>query len=191
MIGTPSQPMKWKDRMLKPDTLTMTQIIDAFPDECRELIPKVNKTLKSQLKPYESHCKSIRYRHYDQFTEIFLLQVMRMEYKPGVIEKQIKRNNGILDALDGPKEGKINDAMIEQAKEVPLATLYDFEKIRSGHMRYAARCPFHSEKDGSFTVYPNNTYYCFGCHEGGDAIEFVRKLHGFQFPEAVKFLINQ
>ena len=31
-------------------------------------------------------------------------------------------------------------------------------------------------------------YYCFGCQESGDAITFVRKLDGLDFPEAVERL---
>lgn len=173
------------------NSLTINQIADAFPDECRELIPEIEKVLKKQLKPYEDHCKRIRFKHFDLFSEWFMLKVIRMQYKPEIIEKQIKRNRMILEALDGSKEGKITDYMIHQAKEIQLATLYDFENIKSGHARFTACCPFHSEKTGSFTVYPNNTYYCFGCHKGGDAIEFVRKLHDFNFVESVKFLLNQ
>lgn len=171
--------------------LTINQVTDAFPDECRELIPKVNRVLTKELKPYKDHHKRVGNRLLDDFTTHFLREVIRIFYHPEIIEKQIRRNNMLLEAIDGPKEDKITDLMIERSNEVPLATLYDFNKVRSSHMRYSARCPFHNESDGSFTVYPNNTYYCFGCHAGGDAIEFVRKLHGFKFPEAVKFLINQ
>lgn len=36
-------------------------------------------------------------------------------------------------------------------------------------------CPFHSEKTGSFVVYPENgSFYCFGCGAGGDVVTFVR-----------------
>lgn len=33
-------------------------------------------------------------------------------------------------------------------------------------------CPFHSEKDPSFTVYPDGSYYCFGCHKHGTYKDF-------------------
>ena len=37
-------------------------------------------------------------------------------------------------------------------------------------------CPFHNEKSPSFTVYPDTqSFYCFGCGAGGDAITFVRQ----------------
>ena len=53
-------------------------------------------------------------------------------------------------------------------------------------------CPFHSEKTPSFTVYPSdNSFYCFGCGAGGDAITFIRKRENLDYPDAVEFLANR
>ena len=53
-------------------------------------------------------------------------------------------------------------------------------------------CPFHSEKTPSFTVYPqDNSFYCFGCGAGGDAISFIRKRENLDYPDAVEFLANK
>lgn len=50
-------------------------------------------------------------------------------------------------------------------------------------------CPFHNEKTPSFTVYPETqSYYCFGCGEGGDVINFVKKINNIDYVEAVKLL---
>lgn len=50
-------------------------------------------------------------------------------------------------------------------------------------------CPFHNEKTPSFSVKKrDNTWKCFGCGEGGDAIDFVAKLKGIEPLEAVKTL---
>ena len=171
---------------------SITQIINAFPDECRELIPRVNYQLKKELKPYLVHCKSIRNRYYDDFNEWFLLEVIKGFYKPDKIEKQIKRNISILRIINTPKDNtQITDDMIQQAREVPIVKLYDFQKIKSGHTRFNACCPFHNEKTGSFFIYPNNTFYCFGaCKKGGDSIEFICQLHEFSFIEAVRYLLK-
>ena len=57
---------------------------------------------------------------------------------------------------------------------------------------YFGLCPFHSEKTGSFSVTPSKQmYYCFGCGKGGDIISFVQELKGFDFVEAVKFLLKK
>ncbi|MBR2325403.1 MAG: DNA primase [Clostridia bacterium] len=50
-------------------------------------------------------------------------------------------------------------------------------------------CPFHSEKSPSFTVYPrDNSFYCFGCGIGGNAITFVRQIEHMDYPDAVVYL---
>ncbi len=53
-------------------------------------------------------------------------------------------------------------------------------------------CPFHSEKTPSFTVYPNdNSFYCFGCGVGGDAITFVKNIEHLDYPDALEFLAKR
>ncbi|MBR2310553.1 MAG: DNA primase [Oscillospiraceae bacterium] len=50
-------------------------------------------------------------------------------------------------------------------------------------------CPFHGEKTASFSVAPDKgIYYCFGCHKGGGAINFVMELEGLSYPDAVRKL---
>lgn len=55
--------------------------------------------------------------------------------------------------------------------------------------RLWAKCPLHSEDTPSFSVNPEKqSFYCFGCHEGGDVIHFVMKLRGITFKEALTAL---
>ncbi len=50
-------------------------------------------------------------------------------------------------------------------------------------------CPFHDERSPSFHVRPAvGRYHCFGCGEGGDVIDFIMKLDGMSFVEAVEYL---
>ena len=54
-------------------------------------------------------------------------------------------------------------------------------------------CPFHDEKTASFQVTPSRGYwYCFGaCAEGGDVIDFMRKIDNLSFVEAVERLADR
>ena len=47
-------------------------------------------------------------------------------------------------------------------------------------------CPFHDEAEGSFTVYGDSErFYCFGCGEGGDVLDFIQRAEGLSLPEAI------
>lgn len=47
-------------------------------------------------------------------------------------------------------------------------------------------CPFHEDRHQSMKV--DERYYCFGCHETGDVIDFTAKLFGLTPYEAAKKL---
>ena len=57
---------------------------------------------------------------------------------------------------------------------------YGFEVNRAGFIS----CPFHKEKTASCKIY-ENSFYCFGCGEGGDVITFVMNLYRLDFKAAV------
>ena len=53
-------------------------------------------------------------------------------------------------------------------------------------------CPFHGEKTASFSVAPEKgIYYCFGCHKGGGAINFMMEMEGLSYPDAVRNLAQR
>lgn len=37
------------------------------------------------------------------------------------------------------------------------------------------RCPFHEERTGSFTVYPDGGFNCFGCGVAGDVFAYIQR----------------
>ena len=62
---------------------------------------------------------------------------------------------------------------------------------RSGSNMFGL-CPFHGEKTASFSVAPDKgIYYCFGCHKGGGAINFMMEIEGLSYPDAVRALANR
>lgn len=64
-------------------------------------------------------------------------------------------------------------------------------ELKRAGANYVGRCPFHNEKTGSFYVHPRNQHWkCYGCGEGGNAIDFVMKKKGCDFTEAVKYVAD-
>ncbi|NLW34231.1 DNA primase [Syntrophorhabdus aromaticivorans] len=65
-------------------------------------------------------------------------------------------------------------------------------KLRRAGKNFVGSCPFHKEKTPSFTVsLEKQIYYCFGCHEGGNAINFLMKYENLTFQEALENLGSQ
>lgn len=53
-------------------------------------------------------------------------------------------------------------------------------------------CPFHGEKTPSFSVAPEKgIFYCFGCHKGGGAVNFIMEIENLSYPDAVRFLAKR
>ena len=73
----------------------------------------------------------------------------------------------------------------------PLGEVVEESGVRlrgRGRVRQGV-CPFHEEAEGSFTVYADSQrWYCFGCGEGGDVLDFVRRAEGLSLPEAIRRL---
>lgn len=62
---------------------------------------------------------------------------------------------------------------------------------KAGNGRYAARCPFHSEKTPSFSVSRTKQFYhCFGCGVSGNAISFLMEFGHLDFVEAIEDLAS-
>ena len=57
---------------------------------------------------------------------------------------------------------------------------------------YVGLCPFHQEKTPSFHVSPARQFFhCYGCKEGGNAIDFVIKRDRVTFVEALNTLADR
>lgn len=53
-------------------------------------------------------------------------------------------------------------------------------------------CPFHDEKSPSFHVTPSKgLWFCFGCNEGGDTVNFLQKVDHLSFTEAIEKLAGK
>jgi DNA primase len=88
----------------------------------------------------------------------------------------------------------IRDEDVAQVREATdiVGLISERLALKRAGRRFVGLCPFHTEKSPSFSVNPElGLYYCFGCQESGDAITFVRKLDGLDFPEAVERLAGR
>jgi DNA primase len=88
--------------------------------------------------------------------------------------------------------GRIRDSDIALVRErSPIVDVVG-ERVTlrpAGGGTFKGLCPFHDEKTPSFNVNPaKGVYYCYGCAEGGDVLNFVMKTEMLTFAESVERL---
>jgi DNA primase len=85
---------------------------------------------------------------------------------------------------------EIVDQIRQAADIVDIASLYTALKKRG--RKHIGLCPFHSEKDPSFTVdSEKQLFHCFGCGVGGDVFTLVMEKENLTFPEALQYLAEK
>lgn len=87
---------------------------------------------------------------------------------------------------------KQTEERIKQAVRIE-EVVSDFIQLHpSGRKNLLALCPFHTENTPSFFVTPEaGFYHCFGCGAGGDAIDFLRRHKGMDYPTALRWLAKK
>jgi len=90
------------------------------------------------------------------------------------------------EMIDQVTIGRIQDAA--QIVEV----VSDFVTLRKRGANYVGLCPFHEDRNPSFSVSPaKNICKCFACGEGGTPIHFVMKHEQMTYYEALKYLAKK
>ena len=90
--------------------------------------------------------------------------------------------------------GRIPEETIEQVLAATdiVDLVGSYLPLKRAGSNFKANCPFHNEKTPSFMVNPaRQSYHCFGCGEGGNAISFVISYENLPFPDAIKKLANR
>ncbi len=90
--------------------------------------------------------------------------------------------------------GRFGDDKIEEVR-----SRADIVEIVGAHVRlrragrnFVGLCPFHNEKTPSFSVNPERGFFhCFGCGAGGSVFNFIMRVEGLTFPEAVRSLARK
>jgi len=89
---------------------------------------------------------------------------------------------------------RIKDTSVDAVKAAAelVAVVEERTSLRKQGARLVGRCPFHEERTPSFSVNPSlGLYHCFGCHQGGDVIKFVRDTQGLDFAGAIEWLAER
>jgi len=172
---------------LRSTRLTLTDALDTFEDallDIRKACVENALAISRENKPYA--------KLGEVWNEDTIMQHVRwliVDERASIYMRVIKR----IDTVRAPvRPGSITDADIARAKDFPITELFDGKLFNGGAGRKKGVCPFHNggrEKTPSFYIMADNRFYCFGCNQGGDSIDFVMKRDGIEFIPAVKKLM--
>ena len=72
------------------------------------------------------------------------------------------------------------------------SVMSSYVELKRAGRDFVCSCPFHSERTPSCHVYSETqSFYCFGCHAGGDVITFIRLIEHLEYMESVRFLAQR
>jgi DNA primase len=67
-----------------------------------------------------------------------------------------------------------------------------YTRLRRTGKTYVGLCPFHNDRNPSFSVVPHmQIYKCFSCGESGDIFKFIQKKENLSFVETLEFLARR
>lgn len=83
---------------------------------------------------------------------------------------------------------KSYSVFVEDVKRAAILVdlVQEYSPLKRTGRRYRCKCPFHDDPVPSFFIWiDTNSFYCFGCGQGGDAITFTMKISKLSFWNAV------
>lgn len=198
----------WRESLPNPSYL---QVVEEYGSVC---VPAAKRGLKLEIErckkdlinalQIENELKRSVARLNERDRKVILMLGTGVYVEPlrNGREERIKKCRYLLSAVDnigktGQEKREIDDPKTlteldkEKAKQVPLQEVF-VGKLRKEGARLVGKCPFHTEKTGSFVIYTkDNRFHCFSCGDDGDTIDFIMKTENIPFPQAVRRLLGK
>lgn len=90
--------------------------------------------------------------------------------------------------------GRINREVIEEVRMAAniVDVVGSYVSLRKRGKNYSGLCPFHAEKEPSFTVNDEKQiFHCFGCGANGSVFDFLMRMRNLTFAEALRELASR
>lgn len=89
---------------------------------------------------------------------------------------------------------RYSDEIIDEVRQSSdiVSIISQYVALKRKGRNYFGVCPFHNEKNPSFSVSPDKQiFHCFGCGVGGNVYTFLTKIEGIGFKEALEMLAEK
>ena len=185
---------EWRESKPRLTDKEWLEVFPEFKEEIPSRIEELEKERLCKLDNIEKGLTFIKDKTNDEISRWFWKEWLKVTEGQELleIEKEIARFKRLSMIAKGKKlKGQLTEEQIQQALAVPIESLIK-QPLKKYGKALVGLCPFHQEKHPSFFVYPDtNSFYCYGCNQGGNVINFVRLLYGYSFKEAIKYLIGE
>ncbi len=175
---------------LPPLKLNINDIVEAFPEEAKKMVPREKKNSAKKLKSVIARCNQIKSSHHDLLTQAALLGVIKLTSSKKEKENYVRLRNmeRLLRDPDKIHPSMLTQPEIDMAKNVPIENLGFLENIKKVGRRKFASCPYHLDDTPSLIINASNSYHCFSCGDHGDGITLVMKNKKLDFKDAVRWI---
>jgi len=153
-------------------------------DEYIQLEEKLEAKIIKEIKSYSNTSEMDKY-FIIEFYRILTSDWQRLEYLESILKKfynRILRNN-FKETWAKNKYVDINSISI-------VEVIGKYINIPN-NLNRNIRCPLHNDKTASFRIYTKtNSFYCFWCKKGGNAINFIAEINNLSIKDAFKLFCN-
>jgi len=81
------------------------------------------------------------------------------------------------------------NARLLKARVDFVALAGQFTRLRRTGHQFLGLCPLHKERHPSFYIHPEKkVFHCFGCGAGGDVFDFIMRVEGCDFLDALRIV---
>ena len=167
--------------------LTLQEIKEAFP-EGKQISSRLLRRVNADIGAIRDQVIDVyRNENYNEVTKEFIVLLLKTK----CLDRAVKEHRRLsrYKAVYSGKE--YSDAKLVAAKEYPILELFEPQRLKHSRTRSFCCCPLHEDKTPSLCIYHhNNSFFCFSCRAGGDAVSFVQALNQCSFKEALTYMGN-
>ncbi len=184
--GSPHRSTSWTHSSVP--TVRAAQLLEAASDDPYGLIIRLlpawampYSAVERALRTLETVVRAVRRRRAPLET---LMKTIDLIASTASLRSDILR---MFERASRAKPSSAPDWTVLRARLPEVAGRYT--RLRRSGRLLVGRCPLHNDTRPSFTVYPNGTFFCFGCGQAGNAAHLLARIEGISIGKALSQLL--